>query len=134
MTLPTNCGGHAQSNGCGLGTITSDNGLIHKVLCRTQAYIALRDGNFAMREKDQNRLVPGPDYVVDALKFPNQAPRGYGKLQHKSMTWCCPDGKHLYLCWLILAVFGQSLALNGPVVDSRDLNLVFGNAKEALNN
>ncbi|GFW66666.1 hypothetical protein TNCV_1370991 [Trichonephila clavipes] len=28
-----------------------------------------------MREKGGNRLVSGPDYMVDALKLPNQAPR-----------------------------------------------------------
>ncbi|GFY01687.1 hypothetical protein TNCV_2608701 [Trichonephila clavipes] len=28
-----------------------------------------------MQAKGGNRLVPGPDYMVDALKLPNQAPR-----------------------------------------------------------
>ncbi|GFV94392.1 uncharacterized protein TNCV_3352301 [Trichonephila clavipes] len=28
-------------------------------------------GSLAMQEKDDNRLVPGPDYMVDALKLPN---------------------------------------------------------------
>ncbi|GFX93330.1 hypothetical protein TNCV_151361 [Trichonephila clavipes] len=32
-------------------------------------------GTFAMREKGGNRLVPDPDYMVDALKLPNQSPR-----------------------------------------------------------
>ncbi|GFV22686.1 hypothetical protein TNCV_2078761 [Trichonephila clavipes] len=32
-----------------------------------------------MREKGGNRLVPGPDYMVDALKLPNQVPRGSGE-------------------------------------------------------
>ncbi|GFV63458.1 endonuclease-reverse transcriptase [Trichonephila clavipes] len=27
-----------------------------------------------MREKDSKRLVPGPEYMVDELKLPNQAP------------------------------------------------------------
>ncbi|GFS94413.1 hypothetical protein TNCV_2014461 [Trichonephila clavipes] len=34
-----------------------------------------RKGSLTMREKGDNRLVPGPDYMVDALKLPNQAPR-----------------------------------------------------------
>ncbi|GFW52329.1 hypothetical protein TNCV_3079011 [Trichonephila clavipes] len=53
-----------------------------------------------MQEKC-NRLVPGPDYMVDALKLPNQAPR--------------------------------ISASNGPVVDSRDLNLVFGHTEATPN-
>ncbi|GFX59144.1 hypothetical protein TNCV_936591 [Trichonephila clavipes] len=32
-----------------------------------------------MREKGGNRLVPGPDYRVDALKLSNQAPRVSGQ-------------------------------------------------------
>ncbi|GFV03509.1 hypothetical protein TNCV_5060501 [Trichonephila clavipes] len=35
--------------------------------------------SFAMRERDDNRLMPGLDYMVDALKLPNQAPRASGK-------------------------------------------------------
>ncbi|GFX06922.1 hypothetical protein TNCV_1202371 [Trichonephila clavipes] len=31
--------------------------------------------SFAKQEKGGNRLVPGSDYIVDALKFLNQAPR-----------------------------------------------------------
>ncbi|GFY00933.1 hypothetical protein TNCV_1363391 [Trichonephila clavipes] len=30
-----------------------------------------------MREKGANGLVTGPDKMVDALKLPNQAPKGY---------------------------------------------------------
>ncbi|GFY33283.1 hypothetical protein TNCV_1241331 [Trichonephila clavipes] len=58
-----------------------------------------------MREKRDNPLVPGPDNMVDALKLLNQAPR----------------------------VSGQLLASNGPVVDSRDLNLVFGHTEATPN-
>ncbi|GFW36357.1 uncharacterized protein TNCV_3712771 [Trichonephila clavipes] len=36
--------------------------------------------SFAMREKGGNRLVPDPDYMVDALKLPNQAPRVFNNL------------------------------------------------------
>ncbi|GFY36635.1 hypothetical protein TNCV_28391 [Trichonephila clavipes] len=39
--------------------------------------ISYHSGSFAMREKGGNRLVPGPDYMVDALKLPNQAPSHY---------------------------------------------------------
>ncbi|GFW14199.1 hypothetical protein TNCV_3547881 [Trichonephila clavipes] len=79
-----------------------------------------------MREKGGNRLVPGPDYMVDALKLSNQAQRASSKLVHTCVAWRCPDGtQHLFSC-PILAVSGQSLASNGPVVYSRYLNLVFG--------
>ncbi|GFW49847.1 hypothetical protein TNCV_1885111 [Trichonephila clavipes] len=75
-----------------------------------------------MREKGSNRLVPVPDYMVDALKFPNQVPRSSGESIQKCVVCRCPDGTQLLFCWPILAVSGQSLASNGPVVDSRDLN------------
>ncbi|GFT89638.1 hypothetical protein TNCV_3137331 [Trichonephila clavipes] len=79
-----------------------------------------------MREKGGNRLVPSPDYMVDALKLSNQTPRVSDESLQMRVAWHCPDGtQHLY-CWPILAVCGQSLASNSPVVDSRDLNLVFG--------
>ncbi|GFV44804.1 hypothetical protein TNCV_563541 [Trichonephila clavipes] len=72
-----------------------------------------------MREKGGNRLVPCPDYMVDALKLSNKAPKVSGESLQTSMAWRCPDGtKHLF-CWPILAVSSQSLASNGPVVDSR---------------
>ncbi|GFU63579.1 hypothetical protein TNCV_4256201 [Trichonephila clavipes] len=58
-------------------------------------------GGFATREKGGNCLVPDPDYMVDALKIPNRAPR--------------------------------VSASNGPVVDSRDLNLVFGHTEATSN-
>ncbi|GFX80142.1 hypothetical protein TNCV_2107881 [Trichonephila clavipes] len=67
--------------------------------------------------------------MVDALKLLNQAPRGYGESLQKYMLWRCPDGTQHIFCWPILAISGQSLASNGPVVDSRDLNLVFGHAE-----
>ncbi|GFS57279.1 hypothetical protein TNCV_491711 [Trichonephila clavipes] len=78
-----------------------------------------------MREKARNRLVPGPDYMVDALELPNQAPRVFGESLQTCVAWCCPDGRQHFFCWPILAVSIQSLASKGPVVDSRDLNLVF---------
>ncbi|GFY36557.1 hypothetical protein TNCV_27621 [Trichonephila clavipes] len=86
-----------------------------------------------MREKDDNRLAPGPDYMMDTLKLPNQALRGSGESLQKCVVWRCPDGTQLLFCWPILAVSGQSLASNGPVVDSRYLNLVFGHAEATPN-
>ncbi|GFU56229.1 hypothetical protein TNCV_712851 [Trichonephila clavipes] len=86
-----------------------------------------------MREKGGNRLVPGTDYTVDASKLSNQAPRASGELLPTCVAWRCPDGTQHLFCWSILAVSGQSLASNGPVVNSRYLNLVFG-PTEAANN
>ncbi|GFU91221.1 hypothetical protein TNCV_4925511 [Trichonephila clavipes] len=86
-----------------------------------------------MRKKDFNRLVPGPDYIVDALKLPNQVPRGSGESLQKCMAWRCPDGTQHLFCWSILNISGQSLASNGPVVDGRDLNLVFDYAEASPN-
>ncbi|GFT21138.1 hypothetical protein TNCV_2582191 [Trichonephila clavipes] len=79
-----------------------------------------------MREKGGNNLVPGPDCMVDALKLLNQAPRVSGDSLQTSVVWRCPVGTQHLFCWPILATSGQSLASNCPVVDSRDLNLVFG--------
>ncbi|GFT16846.1 hypothetical protein TNCV_1334271 [Trichonephila clavipes] len=86
-----------------------------------------------MQEKGGNRLVPGLDYMVDTLKLPNQVPRVFGGSLQTCMTQRCTDGTQQFFCWPILAVSGQSLALNGPVVDSRDLNLVFGHTEATLN-
>ncbi|GFW13902.1 hypothetical protein TNCV_4700371 [Trichonephila clavipes] len=82
-----------------------------------------------MREKGGNRLVPGLDYIVDALKLPNQAPRGPSESLQNSVAWRCLDGTQHFFCWLILAISGQLMASNGPVVDSRGLNLVFSHAE-----
>ncbi|GFV15149.1 hypothetical protein TNCV_4327961 [Trichonephila clavipes] len=79
-----------------------------------------------MREKGDNHLVPVPDYMVDALKLHNQAPRVYGESLQTCVAWRCSDGTQHFFCWPILAVSSQLLASNVPVVDSRDLNLVFG--------
>ncbi|GFU66698.1 hypothetical protein TNCV_3111821 [Trichonephila clavipes] len=104
------------------------------VLSKLQASLILNyrptEGSFATREKGGNRLVPGPDYMVDVLKLPNQAPRGSGESLQKEVAWSCPDGTQHIFCWPIL---GQSLASNGPVVDTRDLNLVFGHAEATPN-
>ncbi|GFX94927.1 hypothetical protein TNCV_3045591 [Trichonephila clavipes] len=86
-----------------------------------------------MSEKGGNRLGQGPDYMVYALKLPNQAPRVSGESLQKCVAWRCPNGTPRIFCWLILAVSGQSLASNGPVVDSRYLNLVFVRAEAPPN-
>ncbi|GFU53803.1 hypothetical protein TNCV_4254221 [Trichonephila clavipes] len=79
-----------------------------------------------MREKGGNRLGQGPDCMVDALKLPNKAHRVFDESLLASVAWRCPDGTQHLFCWPILAVSGHPLASNGPVVDSRDLNLMFG--------
>ncbi|GFY00259.1 hypothetical protein TNCV_4710611 [Trichonephila clavipes] len=86
-----------------------------------------------MLEKCGNCLFPGPDCMVDALKLPNQVPRGPGDSLQKCVAWHFPDGTQHLICWPILAVSGQSTASNGPVVDSRDLNLVFGHTEATSN-
>ncbi|GFV05130.1 hypothetical protein TNCV_223441 [Trichonephila clavipes] len=78
-----------------------------------------------MREKGGNRLVPVPDCMVDALNL-NQALRVSGESIQTCVARRSPDGQQKRCCVPILAVSGQSLASNGPVVGSRDLNLVFG--------
>ncbi|GFW76770.1 hypothetical protein TNCV_4944871 [Trichonephila clavipes] len=65
-----------------------------------------------MREKGGNRLVKDPDYMVDALKLPNQAPRVSGESLQKCVAWHCPDGTQHFFCWPILAISGQLLASN----------------------
>ncbi|GFU73223.1 hypothetical protein TNCV_493481 [Trichonephila clavipes] len=86
-----------------------------------------------MREKGVILLVSGPDYMVDALKLTNQAPRFSGESLQLCVAWHCPDGTQHLFCCQILAVSGQSIASNGPVVNSRNLNLVFGHAEETHN-
>ncbi|GFY34160.1 hypothetical protein TNCV_2504631 [Trichonephila clavipes] len=86
-----------------------------------------------MQAKGGNCLVPGPDYMMDALKLPNQAPRVSGESLQTCVAWRCPDGTQYLFFWPILAVSGQSLASNGPVVDSRDLNLVFRHTEANYN-
>ncbi|GFS55350.1 hypothetical protein TNCV_1626651 [Trichonephila clavipes] len=59
--------------------------------CKSRG-VASDSGSFAMREKGGNRLVPGPDYMVDALKLLNQAPRGSGESLLTCVVWRCSDG------------------------------------------
>ncbi|GFU54136.1 hypothetical protein TNCV_3617981 [Trichonephila clavipes] len=78
---------------------------------------------FCNARKGGNRLVRGTDYMLDALKPSNKAPRFSGESLQTYMAWCCPDGTHLF-CWPFLAVSSQSQVSNGPVIDSNYLNLV----------
>ncbi|GFV68165.1 hypothetical protein TNCV_1874471 [Trichonephila clavipes] len=94
-------------------------------------FLSLRQ--FCNGEKDGNRLVPGPDYMVGVLKLPNQALRVSSESLQACVAWRYPDGIQYLFCWPILVVFGQSLASNGPVVDSIDLNLVFGHTEVTHN-
>ncbi|GFT08785.1 hypothetical protein TNCV_663311 [Trichonephila clavipes] len=86
-----------------------------------------------MREKDGNRLEPGPNYIVDALKLPNQIPMVSGESLQTCVACRSPDGTQHFFCWPILAVSSQSLASNGRVVDSRDLNLMFDHTEATHN-
>ncbi|GFV15454.1 hypothetical protein TNCV_4834801 [Trichonephila clavipes] len=86
-----------------------------------------------MHEKDGNRLVAGPDYMVDALKLPKQAFRVSGESLQTCVAWCCLDGTQNLFCWPILAISAQLLASNGPVVDTKYLNLVFGHIEATHN-
>ncbi|GFV58281.1 cell death-related nuclease 6 [Trichonephila clavipes] len=52
-----------------------------------------------MQEKCGNRLVLGPDCIVDALKLSNQAPRVSGE---SLQTWRCPDGTQHLFRWFIV--------------------------------
>ncbi|GFW94400.1 hypothetical protein TNCV_1433351 [Trichonephila clavipes] len=45
-----------------------------------------RAGSFAMREKCGNRLVPDPNYMVDVLKLPDQAPKGSSESLQKCVA------------------------------------------------
>ncbi|GFV01388.1 hypothetical protein TNCV_1592481 [Trichonephila clavipes] len=58
--------------------------------------------SFAIREKGGNRLVPDPNYMVDAVKLPEQAPRVSGESLRTGVTWRCPDGAQHLFCWPIL--------------------------------
>ncbi|GFV34764.1 hypothetical protein TNCV_1450681 [Trichonephila clavipes] len=61
-----------------------------------------------MLKKGDNRLVPGLYYMVDVLKFPNQAPRVSGESLQMCVAWHCPDGTQHLFCWHIRAISGQS--------------------------
>ncbi|GFU83519.1 hypothetical protein TNCV_4374681 [Trichonephila clavipes] len=52
-------------------------------------------------------------------------------------TDMCPGAvlmeHNTFFCWPILDVSSQSLASNGPIVDSRNLNVMFGHTKATHN-
>ncbi|GFV55914.1 hypothetical protein TNCV_1390301 [Trichonephila clavipes] len=73
-----------------------------------------------MREKGVNHWVPGSDYMADAIKLFNQAPRVSGESLQTCVAWRCSDGTQHFFLRPILAVSSQSLSSNGPVVDCRD--------------
>ncbi|GFV63547.1 hypothetical protein TNCV_4389121 [Trichonephila clavipes] len=75
----------------------------HKARLGKRSQLRTRQSDVLQCEKKGgNRLVSGPDYMVDALKLPNQAPRGYGELLQKSVFWRCPDGTQHLFCWPFL--------------------------------
>ncbi|GFU42966.1 hypothetical protein TNCV_3141101 [Trichonephila clavipes] len=67
---------------------------------------------FCSAKKCGNRLVPSPDYMVDALKLSIQAPRVSGESLQTCVDLRCPDGTQHLFCWPILTISGQSLASN----------------------
>ncbi|GFU60292.1 hypothetical protein TNCV_3404381 [Trichonephila clavipes] len=71
--------------------------------------------------------------MVDSLKLSNQAPRVSGESLQTCVIWRCPDRTQHLFCWPILAISGQSLASNGPVVDNTDLDLVFSHTEATHN-
>ncbi|GFX03728.1 transposable element Tcb2 transposase [Trichonephila clavipes] len=58
------------------------------------------------QSKSGNRLMSGPDCMVDALKLPNQAPRVSGESLQMSVAWRFPVGTQHLFCWPVLSVFG----------------------------
>ncbi|GFX00785.1 hypothetical protein TNCV_4577521 [Trichonephila clavipes] len=69
-----------------------------------------------MREKGDNRLVTGLDYMVDALKHPNQATRVSGESLQTCNTWRCPDGTQHLICWRFwpFLLLGYATTTNMP--------------------
>lgn len=60
-----------------------------------------------MREKDSNRLVQCPNYIVDALNLPNQAPEVSDNSPQTCVALSCPSGIEDVFCWPIAAASGQ---------------------------
>ncbi|GFY12523.1 hypothetical protein TNCV_2447141 [Trichonephila clavipes] len=87
-----------------------------------------------MHENGGNCFVPDPDYMEDALKFPNRAPRVSGESLHTREWLGVVLMEHnTSSVGPILAVSGQSLASNGPAIDIRYMNLEFGHTKATHN-
>ncbi|GFU42627.1 hypothetical protein TNCV_4884741 [Trichonephila clavipes] len=86
-------------------------------------------GSFVMQEKSNNPLVTGLDYMVDALKLPNEALRSFMGFTTCVISWRCPYGAQNLI---LLANSGRlwSIAIfKRSVVDSRDLNVVLGHTE-----
>ncbi|GFV92276.1 hypothetical protein TNCV_3951311 [Trichonephila clavipes] len=83
-----------------------------------------------MREKGGNHLVPGPDYMVDALKLPKQAPRGSApkpkiawievrRSERPQMTKKKLAADHTFFCEVIsgIILFRNNDAHRCPVIE-----------------
>ncbi|GFT49532.1 DUF1758 domain-containing protein [Trichonephila clavipes] len=64
-----------------------------------------------MQEKVGNRLVPGPNYMVDALKLPNQAPRGSGESKQNPTKYSVESSRPLVLVWPLCRNIDHARAL-----------------------
>ncbi|GFU69328.1 transposable element Tcb2 transposase [Trichonephila clavipes] len=62
-------------------------------------------------------LVPGPFYMVDALKFLNQALSVSGESLQTCVAWHCPDGTQHLICWPIMAAPCRSQASKGQFLN-----------------
>ncbi|GFW25255.1 uncharacterized protein TNCV_5088211 [Trichonephila clavipes] len=91
-----------------------------------------------MPEKGNNHLLPGLDYMVDALKLPNQAPRVSDESLQTCVAWRCPDGTQHIFCWPILSldwyqIFGSTLVQN-TATDFAQLKAALSKAFPAIQN
>ncbi|GFV13263.1 hypothetical protein TNCV_3655831 [Trichonephila clavipes] len=89
-------------------------------------------GSFAMLQKV---VIAGARSGLygGCIKTSRPSCQRFWRVTTKCVIWRYPDGTQRIYCWPILAISGQSLASNSPVVDSRDLNLVFGYAEATPN-
>ncbi|GFU15336.1 hypothetical protein TNCV_954701 [Trichonephila clavipes] len=68
------------------------------------------------------------DIDIDTAKLPQ-----FLASNQRRLAWRSPDGTQHLFCWLSLAISGQSLTSNGPVVDSTYLTLAFGDTEATHN-
>lgn len=106
----------------------SRNRLLRSPLDAT--FISLR--MFCNARKTWRSLGAYPHYMADGSKLPKQTPGVCGgSLLLTSVALSYP----LHLSrWPILSISSRSLASNGPVVDSKDPNSMFGYMKATHNN
>ncbi|GFW48601.1 hypothetical protein TNCV_4241821 [Trichonephila clavipes] len=64
-----------------------------------------------MGEKGGNRLVPGPDYTVDALKLPNQAPGGSGESLQNPTKYAVEPSWPSVLVWPRFELLHRTLTM-----------------------